>query len=112
MKVRQVLPATIVTLSLTFTGITTAVASTATHSTGVKAARTAGIEMLETLDAAKITTINSDIAKSGATGTNTLPADAVAFGFNANGDAVAVDAAGEETVLETASVMDAEIEAA
>lgn len=95
-------------MSLTFTGGAAASASTAQHAKGAEAAETAGMNLMETVDSQSIQEINEEIAIVGGTG---LPSNAVAFGFNTNGDAVAVDAAGNETILESAVTMDAQLDA-
>lgn len=95
-------------LALMVGGSTVAAADTS-GAEGTQAAEAAGIEMIETLDPESISTINEEIATAGG---KQLPADTVAFGFNDAGDAVAVNGDGEETLLESADVMDAEIAAA
>lgn len=105
----RALPTAAIIMSLSLTGAAAASAGVDAHKTGVEAAETANIQMLSTLDAQKLSTINAQIVKVGG---RQIPSGSVAFGFNESGDAVAVNAQGGKTVLESASKMDAEIDAA
>ncbi|MDO5618852.1 hypothetical protein [Kocuria sp.] len=107
-SLQKFIPATGLILSLALTGATAASASAAQHSKGVAASEAADIDLIETLDAQSIHQVNTEIA---AVGGAQLPSDTVAFGFNDTGDAVAVDAAGNETILESAASMNEALEA-
>lgn len=60
----------------------------------------------ETVSENDLKQINEDIESGGG---SPLPAGTVEYGFNANGDAVAIDSNGRETVLSSAKKMDAEL---
>lgn len=95
------------TLSLSLGAMAPAFAETKEAGAGITASERANIEMIETVDAATIESINSATSSSGS---SQLPKDTVAFGFNSNGDAVAVNHAGQETLLSSAQDMEAEME--
>lgn len=60
----------------------------------------------ETVSENDLKQINEDIESAGG---SPLPAGTVEYGFNADGDAVAIDSNGRETVLSSAKKMDAEL---
>lgn len=60
----------------------------------------------ETVSENDLKQINADIESASG---SPLPAGTVEYGFNANGDAVAIDSNGRETVLSSAKKMDAEL---
>lgn len=60
----------------------------------------------ETVSENDLKQINEDIESAGG---SPLPAGTVEYGFNAHGDAVAIDSTGRETVLSPAKTMDAEL---
>lgn len=108
-RIRTLLPLSAVVLSLTFvsTGAHAASASALTTTEQATAETAAAdVELIATLDTATRASIEKDLR---AMGQSSLPSRAVAIGFNPAGDAVAVDADGAETVLESAASMDAQI---
>ena len=60
----------------------------------------------ETVSENDLKQINADIESASG---SPLPAGTAEYGFNANGDAVAIDSNGRETVLSSAKKMDAEL---
>lgn len=60
----------------------------------------------ETVSENDLKQVNEDIESAGG---SPLPAGTVEYGFNANGDAVAIDSNGRETVLSSAEKMNAEL---
>lgn len=60
----------------------------------------------ETVSENDLKQVNEDIESAGG---SPLPAGTVEYGFNANGDAVAIDSKGRETVLSSAEKMNAEL---